>query len=206
MERVPCPVPDYAITDKFTYLHPSDIKAGNVTEEYGIDVDRIKLNQRAPNDFCPRTQVKLLMKECGEPKLQVTEHQNEDGSISYTTADDNHTMDTVKEKLPDCILKYCGEDLKDEVYEYVENEYLKLVQMAIKKQENLQLREEEDAKGVLDIDWESIITSSKLDTLKVSHLNLYLIDIIGKTLAQIKKTGYLKKDKILDILAHFYTR
>ena len=54
VERVPCPVPDYAITDKFTYLQPSDIKAGNVTEEYGIDVDRIKLNQRAPNDFCPK--------------------------------------------------------------------------------------------------------------------------------------------------------
>ena len=58
---------------------------------------------------------------------------------------------------------------------------------------------------MLDIDWEGLIISSKLDTLKVSHLNLYLIDIIGKTLAQIRKTGYLKKDKILDILAHFYT-
>lgn len=203
IERVPGPVPDYSST-KFSYLKPNDIKAGNITPEFGIDVDAIASNDRQPDDFCPRTQFHQLSKECGQPALKVSEHRNEDGSISYHTTDENDTVQKMKDRLPNFILKYVGEDLKDEVYDYMEHEYMKKVKMAIRKKENQQVRQEEDAKGVEDIDWKTLVTSATLNTLKVAQLDLYLMDIIGRTPVQVRRAGYLKKDKIMDITSHFY--
>lgn len=145
------------------------------------------------------------MKECGEPKLQVVQKENDDGSISFTTTDENKTIEKMKERLPDFIQKYSGNDLTEEVNEYVEKEYVKKVKAAIRKEENIQHRLEEDAKGVEDFDWGRLITSSTLDSLKVSQLDLYLTEIIGMTRAQTRRAGYKKSNKIMDITAHFYT-
>ena len=101
-----------------------DIKAGNITAEFDIHVDTTASDNRQPNDFYPRTQFHVLMKECGDPQLQVSEHVNEDGSISYRTVDENNTVDKMKEKLPNFIQKYVGEDLKDEMYDFMEHEYM----------------------------------------------------------------------------------
>ena len=205
IERVPGPVPDYSNSEEFSYLNPQDLKSGNITPSHDINVDAIKCNERQPNDFCPRTQLHALMKSCGELDLTVSKHTNDDGSVSYTTKDANNTMEKVKEKLPDFIQKFCGSDLKNEVLDYVENEYVKKVKMATRKKENLQAREEEAAKGVEDIDWDNLIKTSSLNTLKVAQLDLYVMEIIGKSAAQVRKTGYLKADKIMDITAHFYS-
>lgn len=205
IQRVPAPVPDYSNNDQFSYLTPQDIQTGNITPDNDINVHAIECNEREPDDFCPRTQLHALIKECGELDLQVSQHTNDDGSVSYSTKDTNNTMEKVKEKLPDFILKYCGDDLKDEVMDYVENDYVRKVKMAVRKKENLQAREDEAAKGVEDIDWDTLIKTASLNTLKVAQLDLYLMEIIGKSTAQVRKTGYLKPAKIMDITAHFYS-
>ena len=88
VKRVHPPVPRYANNNdgfNYHYCKPEEIIQGNFTEMYSLTKKKVPnlAENRQPDDYCPRVQLKKLIEECGTPKLSFEEIHNDDGSTTY---------------------------------------------------------------------------------------------------------------------------
>jgi hypothetical protein len=122
---MPPPVPNFSSTNSKDfhyypyYMCPSEYQ----------DVERRELG-----DFCPRTQLHKLLASCGEVFLASEER---DGSLFVT--DVGEKWSKITQALPEFIASYCGEELAEATWKYVEASYLREVKRAVAKKKQKKL-------------------------------------------------------------------
>ena len=152
--------------------------------------------KRELNDYCPRVQLQKLIDDCGKPELSYDTITHEDGSATVTLMDSNETMKKVLDKVDHFVDEFVGKDLRDEVV----RDAKKQVELKVKAQMKIHQRKERKkvaaAKHVDDFDWERLATFGGLADLSVAELNMYLTEHCSMSVADIRKKGFGKKQKV----------
>ena len=120
VHRVPPPVPDLTTSKEnrsWSYHTPETLP-----EQYR------DVSDREADDFCPRVQIKKMIKDCGDVHLCMEEKEDD-----ITFYDASQTWTKILSKLDEFVLTICGKDLEEVVTKYAEEVYLRGVKRAISK-------------------------------------------------------------------------
>ena len=200
VKRVHPPVPRYANNNdgfNYHYCKPEEIIQGNFTEMYSLTKEKVPnlAENRQPDDYCPRVQLKKLIEECGTPKLSFEEIHNDDGSTTYLPIDSNNTKSKIMSKLDEFVKEYTCEDLRNSVLSDVNHYLTMVIEKEVRKRVRNEKKTEDLSLKVDDNDWENAVLSGKIDKLYVSQLDMYLSEVVGMSTKDIKAKGFTASKK-----------
>ena len=197
VKRVNAPVPDYdECTSDFHYCSSEQVESGNFKEKFSLSKAKVMSKTRDVDDYCPRSQLKELLKGCGKPQLSYRTTTHDDGSQTVTPVDSNETMKKVLDGVDALVAEYVGEYLKNEVVHEAKKQVELQIKALMKKKTKKSTKEATAAKHVDDIDWEHLAKYGGLADLSVAELNLYLTKRSGMSAQDTKKKGLDKKKKV----------